>query len=88
MHNPDNTANQQELTYRLPSELKPYPGNARRHNEKQIAALMASISEFGFTNPILTNEDVMILSGHGRWQAAKRLELETVPTRIIAGLRL
>lgn len=77
---------QQDLSYLSPNDLKPYPGNARIHDEKQMAVLKASIIEFGFTNPILTNEKGMILSGHGRWEAAKRLQLKTVPTRIIAGL--
>lgn len=76
----------QSLLHRSPEELKPYPGNARMHDEKQIAALEASMREFGFTSVILTNEDGMVLAGHGRLEAAKRLGLPTVPTRVIAGL--
>lgn len=76
----------QSLLHRPPSELKPYPGNARKHDEKQLAALMASIQEFGFNTVITTNEEGMVLAGHGRLEAAKRLGLPTVPTRVIEGL--
>lgn len=76
----------QSLLHRSPEELKPYPGNARKHDEKQLAALMASIQEFGFTTVIITNEDGMVLAGHGRLEAAKRLGLAKVPTRVAEGL--
>lgn len=76
----------QSLLHRSPDELKPYPGNARKHDEKQLAAIMASIKEFGFTTVIITNEDGMVLAGHGRLEAAKRLGLPSVPTRVIEGL--
>lgn len=86
--NPPNVASlaTQQLVYQSPAELKPYPGNARVHDEKQLTALMASISEFGFTGVIVTNEEGMVLAGHGRLEAAKRLELETVPVRVASGL--
>ncbi len=77
---------EQSLLHRPPEELKPYPGNARKHDEKQLAALMASIREFGFNTVITTNEEGMVLAGHGRLEAAKRLGLATVPTRVIEGL--
>ena len=70
------------ITYRSPSELKPYPTNARVHDEKQIAAIMSSINEFGFTGVIVTNEENIVLAGHGRLEAAKRLNLPTVPKRV------
>jgi hypothetical protein len=74
------------LLYRPPNELIPYAGNARTHDEKQLAALMASVREFGFTGVIVTNEEGMVLAGNGRLEAAKRLGLKTVPTPIVAGL--
>lgn len=74
------------LLHRAPGDLKPYPGNARKHDEKQLAALMASIREFGFNTVITTNEEGMVLAGHGRLEAAKRLGLSTVPTRVVEGL--
>ncbi len=76
----------QQLLHRSPDELKPYPENARKHDEKQLAALMASIQEFGFNTVITTNEEGMVLAGHGRLEAAKRLGLSSVPTRVIEGL--
>ncbi len=74
------------VLYRKPEELTPYEGNARVHNERQMTALMTSIKQFGFTGVIITNEDGMVLAGHGRLEAAKRLGLETVPVRVAAGL--
>lgn len=80
------SANDGNIVFRPPGELKPYEGNARVHDEKQITAIMASIKEFGFTGVIVTNEDDMVLAGHGRLEAAKRLGLATVPVRVVAGL--
>jgi hypothetical protein len=61
------------------SDLLPYINNARRHPEAQIAQLAASIKEFGFNNPILIGDDLTIIAGHGRFDAAKRLGLTEVP---------
>jgi len=74
------------LIDRRPDDLKPWPGNPRTHNDKQLAKLKTSIQKFGFTAPVLVDEAGVILSGHGRVQAAKALELPTIPTRVIAGL--
>jgi DNA modification methylase len=65
--------------------LKPFPGNPRRHPESQIAGLMKSIRKV-WTNPILIDESAMILAGHGRIEAAKRLGMSEVPTVTITGL--
>lgn len=59
--------------------LIPYAGNARTHQSWQIAQIAASIQEFGFTNPILLGADGVIIAGHGRLLAAKKLGLERVP---------
>lgn len=75
-----------ELLYRAPGDLKPWEGNAKKHDEKQIAALMASIQTFGFQTPVMVNEDNVVLAGHGRLEAAKRLGLKEVPTIVAAGL--
>ena len=74
------------LTARLPTELKPRPGNPRIHSEKQLFKLKRSIVQFGFTTAVLVDEDSVILCGHGRVQAAIELGLKTIPTRVIAGL--
>src|SRR5271169_4721982 len=66
-------------------DLKPFPGNPRRHPEAQIARLMRSIAQV-WTNPILVDETGTILADHGRWEAAKRLGRTEVPTLTISGL--
>ena len=48
--------------------------------------ICSSIREFGFTNPVLIDEDNGIIAGHGRLMAAKKLELKTVPCLVLAGL--
>ena len=63
-----------------PADLKPAKRNARTHSKKQIAQLAASIRQFGFTNPVLTDDLGRIVAGHGRVEAAKSLGLALVPT--------
>ena len=65
---------------RLVSELKSNPRNARTHSKKQQYQIAASIKQFGFLNPILIDEDDVILAGHGRVDAARSLGIEDVPT--------
>ncbi len=66
--------------------LQPYEKNARTHDEAQVEQIQASIREFGYTNPILIDEDNRILAGHGRLLAVKALGWPTVPTLLIPGL--
>jgi hypothetical protein len=66
--------------------LKPYPGNARTHDEAQIEALAAAIRELGFRDPVEVDDDNMILAGHGRVLAAHRAGLAQVPCVRHAGL--
>ncbi len=68
------------IIYRKISDLKPYSRNARTHSRKQVRQIGAAIQEFGFTNPVLIDENDQIIAGHGRVQAAKLLELAEVPT--------
>lgn len=65
---------------RKTSELIPYARNSRTHSEEQVSQIAASIKEFGFVNPILTDGDSGVIAGHGRLLAAKKLGLENVPT--------
>lgn len=55
------------------------PRNARVHSESQIAQLMHSMQQFGFTIPLLIDEHNMIIAGHGRMEALKRLNQPTAP---------
>jgi len=66
--------------------LAPAERNARTHSKEQIAQLVASISAFGWTNPILIDEDRAIIAGHGRLEAAKVAGLSEVPTITLTGL--
>ena len=59
--------------------LRPYERNPRTHSEAQVDQIAASIIEFGWTNPILVDEDAGILAGHGRLLAARKLGLAEVP---------
>lgn len=60
--------------------LKPNPTNARKHDDKQLSQIAASIERFGFLVPIIIDDDDMIAAGHGRWEAAGRLGIDCVPT--------
>lgn len=59
--------------------LKAYSGNARIHDDRQIEKIMNSIKEFGFIAPVVIDENNMVLVGHGRIEAAKRLGMTKVP---------
>ncbi len=61
-------------------QLVPYARNARTHSDSQVAQIAGSIAEFGFVNPVLVGGDNIIIAGHGRVMAAKKLGLKTVPT--------
>jgi DNA modification methylase len=59
--------------------LIPYARNARTHSEPQVAQIAGSIAEFGFVNPILVGKDDVIIAGHGRLLAARKLGMTDVP---------
>src|SRR5688572_7412721 len=61
------------------TRLRPYPGNARTHSKKQILQIANSIKKFGFTNPVLISDEGEIVAGHGRVEAAKLLDQQSVP---------
>ena len=62
--------------------LIPYARNARTHSDQQVAQIAASIREFGFTNPVLIDEEDGIIAGAGRVHAAHLLGLDEVsPSR-------
>jgi ParB-like chromosome segregation protein Spo0J len=66
--------------------LIPYAKNSRTHDKKQVQQIAESIGEFGFTNPVLVDEEGGIIAGHGRVLAAKVLGMVNVPTITLAGL--
>ena len=73
------------VTRRPVGDLKPYPKNARRHSRKQLRKIAESLQRFGWTNPILIDENGMVLAGHGRLEAAQMLGWEFVETICLAG---
>lgn len=66
-------------------DLVPYEHNPRI-NDKAVGKLANSIKEFGFINPIVIDKDNVIIAGHTRLKAAKKLKLEEVPCIRAAGL--
>jgi DNA modification methylase len=64
-------------------KLIPYARNARTHSEEQVAQVAASITEFGWTNPILVGGDGVIIAGHARLLAARKLRLREVPVIVL-----
>ncbi|MBX3575471.1 MAG: ParB N-terminal domain-containing protein [Mesorhizobium sp.] len=68
------------------TSLRPYARNARHHSRKQVKAIAAGMTEFGVTNPPLVDEAGEIIAGHGRLEAAKHLNLATIPIIRISGL--
>lgn len=67
-------------------DLKVYERNARTHSPEQVQQLVNSIREFGFTNPVLVDEDNVLIAGHGRTAAATELGMDRVPAIRLAGL--
>src|SRR5260370_11072837 len=66
--------------------LIPYARNARTHSDQQVAQIATSIREFGFTNPVLIDQEDGIIAGHGRVLAAHLLGLDEVPCIVLAHL--
>jgi ParB-like chromosome segregation protein Spo0J len=67
-------------------KLRPNKRNARTHPQKQIRQLQSNYRRFGWTNPIIVDENNVILAGHGRYEAALQLGLLEVPVIVVAGL--
>ena len=75
-------------------EIKPYERNARIHSSKQIKQIMEAIKTFGFTNPLLIDDENNLIAGHGRLEAVKQLNiidfkdnpLKELPAIVISGL--
>jgi len=63
--------------------LLPYARNARTHSDEQVAQIAASIAEFGWTNPILAGGDGVVIAGHARLLAARKLGITVVPVIIL-----
>jgi DNA modification methylase len=66
-------------------KLTPYARNSRTHSDEQVAQLAASIREWGWTTPVLVDEDGGIIAGHGRVLAARQLGMAEVPVVVARG---
>lgn len=66
-------------------KLVPYARNARTHSDEQISQIAASIKEWGWTTPVLVDEQGSIIAGHGRTLAAQRLQMTEVPVMVAKG---
>ena len=64
-------------------ELQGYEFNTRTHSDEQVDQLVASIGEFGFTNPLLIDGERQIIAGHGRLAAATKIGMEDVPCIVL-----
>ena len=64
-------------------KLIPYARNARTHSDDQVAQIAASIAEFGWTNPILAGADGIVIAGHARLLAARKLGMTEVPVIVL-----
>jgi len=69
-----------KVRYQPISALRPNEHNPRTHTKEQVEKIAASITKFGFTNPILIDSRNTVLAGHGRLEAAKQLGMDPVPT--------
>lgn len=74
------------ITYLPVSSLKEFPNNPRTHTKAQVRKIAESIRTFGFTNPVLVDDQNTIIAGHGRVRAAKIIGLEQVPTIRLSSL--
>lgn len=61
------------------NKIQPYNYNNKLHTDSHVAAIAESIKQFGFNQPIVVDENYVILVGHGRYFAARKLELAEVP---------
>ena len=73
------------ITERELASIKPYENNPRL-NDNAVEAVAASIREFGFRQPIVVDEDGVIICGHTRYKAAQHLKLEKVPVHVAKDL--
>ena len=74
------------VQYMAPADLIPYGKNAKRHPAEQVKLIANSIKQFGFQQPIVVDSNNVVIIGHGRLLAAKRLRLEQIPVVRIENL--
>ena len=75
-----------EIVMRKVSELTPYGLNAKKHDDTQVSNVANSIKRFGWQQPIVIDEQGVVVIGHCRLMAAKKLGLKEVPVTVASGL--
>ena len=75
-----------DIKYLKTSDLIPYSKNAKKHPEDQVEHIANSIKTFGFQQPIVVDQDNVVVIGHGRLLASKKLKLDTVPCVVLSEL--
>jgi DNA modification methylase len=75
-----------EIRLLSPRALRASDRNARTHSKRQIKQIANAIIRFGWTYPIIADENLQIICGHGRWEAAKELGLKSIPVLVLHGL--
>ncbi|CND24921.1 ParB family protein [Yersinia pseudotuberculosis] len=75
-----------EILYKPLTLLMGYANNPRTHSADQVDEIAASIKQFGWTNPVLIDEQGEVIAGHGRLLAAEQCCIEDVPTITLCGL--
>lgn len=68
------------------SDIKPYEANAKIHSDEQVEAIANSIKEFGTVQPLVLDADNVIVIGHGRYAALKKLKRKTAPCYFVDDL--
>jgi ParB-like chromosome segregation protein Spo0J len=71
---------------RAVADLVPYAKNVKKHDDAQVAKIIESIQQFGWTQPIVIDEANVIIAGHGRRLAATKLSMTQVPVLVLRGL--
>ncbi|WP_407024420.1 site-specific DNA-methyltransferase [Roseococcus sp. DSY-14] len=75
-----------KILLRPVAELRPHAGNARVHSPEQLEQIKASMLAFGFTNPLLVDEEGVLIAGHGRLEAATAIGMAKVPVIVLRHL--
>src|ERR1700680_959314 len=75
-----------QIEYRSVDQLSKDPRNPRTHPDKQVSEIMASIEEYGFTNPVMIDSHDVIIAGHARVMAARKLGMEHVTVIVLGHL--
>jgi len=75
-----------KIEIRPVSSIKPYAQNAREHSDQQIVQIAASMTEFGFFCPVVTDQNGNLIIGHGRYEAARYLGLREIPVIQVSNL--